>query len=348
MVGRYMNIKELSKLAGVSVATVSYVLNDSGNVGEETRQKVLKLAKEYNYKPNSVAKSLRTNKSNTIGVLVEDITVWFVPEIIKGIHSFADSNGKNIILNDLGLFSKIGNRFDDIVKYKDYINEKLSLLLSTQVDGIIYVGMHDRNIDNVIKKIDKPIVFVYCYTDNSDDAYVTYDNTEISYKIGEMLVRKGHKNIATICGTYDSKASYKRFCGFKKALYDQGVEIKNNYIKFGNWETTPGYNCAKELLMMEERPSAIFAFNDLMAAGALRAARELKISVPEELSIVGFDDRELSSYTSPMLSSVKLPLEDMGFNANEMLNDLILKKGLKSNKIVVPCIYVGRETIADY
>ena len=137
-----MNIKELSKLAGVSVATVSYVLNDSGNISEETRQKVLKLAEEYNYKPNHIAKSLRTSKSNTIGVLVEDITVWFAPEIIKGISSFADRNEKNLILSDMGLLSKIGDRFDDIVKYKHYINDKLSLLLSSQVDGIIYVGMH--------------------------------------------------------------------------------------------------------------------------------------------------------------------------------------------------------------
>jgi LacI family transcriptional regulator len=340
-----MNIKELSKLAGVSVATVSYVLNDTGNVGEETRQKILKLAKEYNYKPNGIAKSLRTNKSNTIGVLVEDITVWFAPEIIKGISSFADSYGKNLILSDLGLFSKIGNRFEDIVKYRHYINDKLSLLLSTQVDGIIYVGMHDRSIDNVIKRIDKPIVFVYCYTDNSDDVYVTYDNTDISYKVGEILVNKGHKKIAAICGTYDSKPSYKRYCGFKKALYDHGVEIDNNYVKFGNWQSEQGYNCAKELLTMEDRPTAIFAFNDLMAAGALKAARELKISVPGELSIVGFDDRELSSYINPMLSTVKVPLEDMGFKSNEILNNLILKKELPSNKVIVPCIYVDRETV---
>jgi LacI family transcriptional regulator len=340
-----MNMKELSKLAGVSVATVSYALNGSGEVGEETRQRILKLAKENNYKPNSIAKSLRTSKSNTIGVLVEDITVWFVPEIIKGISAHADSCGKSLILNDLELFSKIGNTFDDIIKYKHYINDKLSLLLSTQVDGIIYVAMHDRNIDHVIKKINKPMVFVYCYTDSSDDVSITYDNTDISYEIGKMLVDKGHRKIAVICGTYDSMASYKRFCGFKKALFDHGVDIESNYVKLGNWQSEQAYNCAKELLMMEDRPTAIFAFNDLMAAGALKAARELKILVPQELSIVGFDDRELSSYTTPMLSTVKLPLEDMGVKANEILDELILRKSLQSNKVIIPCTYVDRETV---
>lgn len=340
-----MNIKELSKLAGVSVATVSYVLNDSGNVGDETRKKILKLAEEYNYKPNSIAKSLRTNKTNNIGVLVEDITVWFAPEIIKGISSFADSYGKNLILNDLGLLSKIRYRFEDITKYKHYINDKLSLLLSTQVDGIIYIGMHDRKIDNVIKRIDKPIVFVYCYTDNPDDVAVTYDNIDICYKIGKILVEKGHKKIAAICGTYDSKASYKRFCGFKKALYDHDMEINSDYVKFGNWQSEQGYICAKELLMMKERPTAIFAFNDLMAVGTLKAAKELKISVPAELSIIGFDDRELSSYTNPMISTVKIPLEDMGVKSGEILNDLILNRELKNNKIIFPCTYVERETV---
>jgi Transcriptional regulators len=340
-----MNIKELSKLAGVSVATVSYVLNDSGNVSQETRQKVLKLAEEYNYKPNSIAKSLRTNKSNTIGVLVEDITVCFTPEIVKGISKYADSHEKNIILSDLGLFSRIGNKYEDAKKYKQYINKKMTLLLSTQVDGIIYVGMHDRNIDDVVEKINKPIVFVYCYTESSDDVYVTYDNTDISYEIGEIFVKKGHKKIGVICGPYDSKPSYKRFCGFKKALNDNGVKINDNYVKFGNWQSDQGYNCAKELLMMEDKPTAIFAFNDLMAAGALKAARELKISVPQKLSIVGFDDRELSSYTTPMLSTIKVPLEEMGVKANEILESLILKKKLEGNKIIIPCTYVNRETV---
>lgn len=340
-----MNIKELSKIAGVSVATVSYVLNNSGSVSEETRKRILILAEEYNYIPNRIAKSLRTSISNTIGVIVEDITVWFAPEIIKGISNFAESHGKNLILSDFELISKIGNKFDDIVKYKQYINDQIDLLLSTQVDGIIYIGMHDRNIDNVINKIDKPIVFVYCHTDNTDDANVIYDNTDISYKIGEILVNQGHKKIAAICGTYDSKPSYKRYCGFKKALYDNGIDIDTNYVKSGDWQSDKGYNCAKELLTMKDRPTAIFAFNDLMAAGVIKAARELKISVPKELSIIGFDDREFASYINPMLSTVKVPLETMGFKSNEILDDLILKKKLVNNKIIVPCIYIDRETV---
>lgn len=342
-----MNIKNLAELAGVSVATVSYVLNDSGNVSAETRQKILKLAEEHNYKPNHIAKSLRTSKSNTIGVLVEDITVWFAPEIIKGISKFADISGKNLILSDLGLISKIGDKFDNIIKYKENINNQINMFLSSQVDGIIYVGMHDRSIDGVVEKINKPLVYVYCYTDNdnNDDIYVTYDNTDISYEIGELLVKKGHKNIAVICGAYDSKPSYKRFCGFKKALSDNGLEINQSNVKFGNWQSEEGYMCAKELLMQTERPTAIFAFNDLMAAGVIKAARELKISVPEDLSIIGFDDRELSSYVYPSLSTVKVPLEEMGYRANKILNNLILSKKLKDNKVIIPCEYVNRETV---
>jgi LacI family transcriptional regulator len=340
-----MNIKELSKIAGVSPATVSYVLNASGNVSDDTRKRILKLAKEYNYEPNRIAKSLRTSKSNTIGVIVEDITVTFVPEIIKGISNFADRNGINIILNDLGLLSKINDRFEEIIKYKDYINDKINLLLSTQVDGIIYIGMHDRNVDDIVIENRKPIVYVYCYTENPEDVSVTYDNIDISYKIGEMFINKGHRKIAAICGTHESKPSYKRLCGFKKALYDQGIDIPNHYVKFGSWQSDEGYHCAKELLTLEDRPTAIYAFNDLMAAGVIKAARELKISIPEELSVVGFDNRELSSYINPMLSTVKVPLEDMGYKANEMLNDMVLNNALANNKLIIPCEYIDRESV---
>jgi LacI family transcriptional regulator len=340
-----MNIKQLSKIAGVSSATVSYVLNDSGNVGAETRERILKLAKEYDYKPNRIAKSLRTSKSNTIGVIVEDITVAFAPEIIKGISKYADENGMNIILNDLGLLSKIDNKFEKIVEYKEYINDKIDLLISAQVDGIIYVGMHDRNIDNIVEDNRKPVVYVYCYTESTDDVSVTYDNTDISYMIGELFINKGHKRIAAICGTHESKPSYKRLCGFKKALYDNGIDIPNNYVKFGSWQSEEGYQCAKELLELPERPTAIFAFNDLMAAGAVRAARELGISVPGELSVIGFDNRELSSYLNPMLSTIKVPLEDMGFRSNELLNEVILNNVVSNRKLILPCTYIERESV---
>lgn len=340
-----MNIKELSKIAGVSSATVSYVLNDSGNVGAETRERILRLAEEYGYKPNRIAKSLRTNKSNTIGVVVEDITVAFAPEVIRGISKYADDNGINIILNDLGLLAKIEYKFEKIVDYKKYINDKIDLLISAQVDGIIYIGMHDRSIDHIVEEIRKPMVYVYCYTEDTEDVCVTYDNTDISYNIGELLIQKGHTKIAAICGTHESKPSYKRLCGFKKALYDQGIDVPNNYIKFGNWQSEEGYECARELLTLVDRPTAIFAFNDLMAAGVMKAARELNISVPDQLSIVGFDNRELSYYLHPMLSTVKIPLEDMGWRANELLNDVIQGRIPNDRKVMLPCSYIERESV---
>jgi LacI family transcriptional regulator len=128
-------------------------------------------------------------------------------------------------------------------------------------------------------------------------------------------------------------------------LYDQGIDIPNHYVKFGSWQSDEGYHCAKELLTLEDRPTAIYAFNDLMAAGVIKAARELKISIPEELSVVGFDNRELSSYINPMLSTVKVPLEDMGYKANEMLNDMVLNNALANNKLIIPCEYIDRESV---
>ncbi len=341
-----ITIKEIAKLANVSAATVSYVLNDSGSVGEETRKRVLDIVNEYNYKANVVAKSLRTSVSNTIGVVVEDITVWNAPEIIKGISKFIEQNNKHLILTDLGLLDKIGSNFQEVIKYKDKINNEIKLLLNGQADGIIYIGMHDREIDDVIEKINKPILFTYCYTSDSKINYISYDNMDISYKIAETFINNGHRQIAVICGSYDAKPSYKRFCGFKKALDDHEIKLEPAYIKTANWDYEQGYQCAKEMLEGKNPPTAIFAMNDLMAAGVLRAARELNINIPEELSVIGFDNRELSMFTWPALTTVKIPLFDIGFNAAKDIYYIINNEKNENNRCILSCDLIERDTSA--
>jgi len=338
-----ITIKEIAKQANVSVATVSYVLNNSGSVSEETRKRVLEIVDKNNYRANVVAKSLRTNTSNTIGVVVEDITVWNSSEIIKGISKFVEQKSKHLILTDLGLMSKIGSNFQDIAKYKNVINNEIKLLLSAQVDGIIYIGMHDREIDDVIDEIDKPILYTYCYTSDNKDSYISYDNIDISYKIAESFIKNGHKRIAVICGSYDAKPSYKRFCGFKKALDDYNVKLDSAYIKTANWDYEQGYQCAKELLNTIPPPTAIFAMNDLMAAGVLKAARKLGVKIPEQLSVVGFDNRELSMFTWPALTTVKIPLLEMGFNAAKGIYKLINNEKIE-NKYILSCELIERDT----
>ena len=251
-----MALKDIAKEAGVSIATVSYVLNGSGHVSEATRQRILKLAEKYDYKIRP-SRCTHPPLNNTIGVLVEDIRIWCVPSIVQGITQYAESSGKHVILSDLGMIDKIGDQFDRVMEYKTEINDAVRVLLGAKVDGIIFVGMHDRNVDNIIKKINRPLVYAYSYTDNPEDVIVGYNNMEISREIGNYLVELGHKKIGVISGAYANRCAHVRFCGFEKAMKDHGITFDLQYLKVGDWSVESGYRAAMELLQMENRPTAI-------------------------------------------------------------------------------------------
>ena len=170
-----MTLKEIADLAGVSTATVSYVINHSAAVSEKTRIKVEKIIKETGYHSNMLAKSLRKNESRLIGIIVEDIKVAHTAYIIDGINEIAEKKKYNTILCNLRLLSKIGSRFEDISEYQEDIDHEINVLLSMQVDGIIYIGMHDRKISHVVKNSSIPVVYCYCYADGEGSS-VRYNN----------------------------------------------------------------------------------------------------------------------------------------------------------------------------
>lgn len=228
-----MKIKDIAQLAGVSAATVSYALNDSGRVSPEVKSRILSIAAENNYMPNLIAKSLRANRTYTIGVLVEDIKVLATSRIINGIQKYAESHGYQILLSDLGLWEKIDCRYDEAVLYKDKIQAALGLFKSLQADGIIYIGMHDRNITGLLDT-DKLIVYTYCYTENKSDYMVTYSN-DIAYDMVKYLIDSGHRKIGLISGPINSTPSHKRLLGYQTALMEHGIELNLKYISVGNW-----------------------------------------------------------------------------------------------------------------
>ena len=340
-----MALKDIAREAGVSIATVSYVLNGSGHVSEATRKKILKLAEKYDYSIRP-PRCTRPVSTNTIGVLVEDIRIWCVPGIVQGITQFAEANGKHVILSGLGMIDKIHDQFDRIVEYKTEINDAIRVLLGAKVDGIIFVGMHDRNVDNIIKKINKPLVYTYCYTDNPEDIIVGYNNMEISREIGSDLAGLGHKKIGVISGAYANRCAHVRFCGFEKAMKDHGIVFDNRYLRIADWSMEAGYRAAMELLQMDNRPTAIYAMNDELAMGVIWAARQCGISVPGQLSVVGFDNREFSRYVSPSITTVQMPWEEMGSRAAKAIYQVL--EGSKPNNYenIIPCKMILRESTA--
>lgn len=331
-------------MAGVSAATVSYVLNDRGNISEATRRKVLEIVQKVNYKPNNIAKSLKTNKTSTIGVIVEDITVFNAPEIIDGINESAEEQGLSIILTNLRIHKRIGNNFKDIDRYRDTITTVANDLLSKQVDGILYVGVHTRDVTGFID-INRPVVYLYSYTTLETDYSVNYDDELAAYEATNYLIQLGHRKIAIISGLMDSNNSRSRFNGYYKAFMEQSLIFEPSYIKTGDWEFHSGYLLCKELLSHSARPSAIMAMNDLMAGGAIQACKEAGLEIPRDISVIGFDNREFSAFITPKLTTMSLPLREMGNKSIEIISGLVNNKMPSENKFSFKCKMVVRESV---
>jgi len=340
-----LTIKDIALLAQVSTATVSNVLNGRHDqVGPETRDKVMKIVKDTHYKPNRVAKSLRTSRTHTIGVIVEDITVFNTPPIVNGINLFAERHHYHIILNDLGLHSKIGHRFEEIARFKREIDAELDVMLSLQIDGIIYVGLHPRDVSGIVSRVSKPIVYADCYSRDTGQPSVVYDDRTATFEATRMLIRSGHREIAVISGPADSAATQSRLAGYKEALLEEGIEFQPARVQEGTWEYDSGVALCKQILSCTPRVTAVMAHNDLMAVGAMNAAQEEDLRVPGDLSVVGFDDRDFSQYTSPGLTTVRLPLRQMGYAAAEKLLTLPDKTEQAGAQIELPCELIVRSS----
>ncbi|MUG46090.1 LacI family DNA-binding transcriptional regulator [Paenibacillus woosongensis] len=338
-----ISIKDIAARANVSTATVSYVLNGTRNVRPKTRERVLAVIEELNYKPNDIAKSLKRRRTDTIGVIAEDVTVFNTPEIIDGINDYGDRHDLHILLTNLRLDKRIGRDFDNVDKYKKYATSAVSELLSKQVDGIIYVGVHTRDLSGLIDTEGKPIVYTYGYTQN--DIAIQYNDEQASYEAMSYLVQKGHRRIAIISGLMDSIPSRLRLNGYYKAVTEFELPFDPLYIKMGDWERESGYRLTKELLALPEPPTAILSMNDVMVVGVLEAANEAGVKVPADLSVIGFDNREFSDYLTPRITTMDIPLHEMGYQAMEVLHNLM--QGKKNEPVNMPvCRLIERDSVA--
>ncbi len=342
-----VTLKEVAKRANVSTTTVSYVLNGCDHqVSRETKEKVLEIVKELNYKPNKIAKSLRTNKTNTIGIIVEDITVFNTPDIINGIGDYAEKHGYNIILNNLRVYKRLGNNYSDVVKCKKNISSLIETILSRETDGIIYIGAHYRDVTGIMDSSVKPIVYTYCYAGGDSSNWVNFNDEAAAYEVTEYLIGFGHKRIAVITGMVDSIPCQERLKGYQKAIIDNNLLINPAYVKVGDWQYQSGYTAAKELLSDSLPPTAIFAMNDLIAGGVIDAARDMDVKIPEDLSLIGFDNRECSFYYVPKLTTVEIPLNEMGRLSAQFLVDIIENNKSGNLNAKLKCKLIKRESVS--
>lgn len=340
-----MTLKDVAAKAGVSTATVSYVLNNrTDKVSEEVADRVRKIAQEMHYKPNIMAKALRSSNTNLIGVMVEDIATTQGSYLVKGINKYAGEHGYHLILYDLGLMDKIGAEYNRIFDFRAEIDTTMDIFQSVGVAGVIFVGTHDRDLTGLIRA-DRPIVYAYSHSTDEKDYVVRYDNKNISYDAVSKMIKKGHKKIGIISGDMDSWPVRQRMEGYTAALEEHGIPIEKAMITFGNWSIDSGVAACLSMLALKERPTAIFAMNDWMAIGAIREIKKCGYRIPEDIEIIGFDNTDAAGFlVEPGLSTIQIPLEEIGMKAAEFAIAQIEKKEVEQRCYEFPCELIERET----
>ncbi|MCL2128534.1 MAG: LacI family DNA-binding transcriptional regulator [Treponema sp.] len=340
-----VTIKEIARLTNVSAATVSNVLNGKAGAASEAKaREIADVARNLHYMPNMLARNLQQQKTNTVGIITEDLTVFNTPEIVDGIDAFCEENGYGIILENMRLFKRYKNDFTDTPKHQELLDSMLKNLGAKQVEGIIYVGYHCREIAFLPSRVQVPFVYAYCYPREEIYPAVMYDDEKAAADVTRLLVCRGHKNIGVICGPASSYHTQARLKGFKAAMAEHGFKAGSDCIVYGDWERPSGYRLAA--LLLDRGVSAIFSFNDLMASGVYQQASERGLQIGKDISLFGFDNRDISQGYIPALSTVEPPLHQIGRRCAEIVFSQIKRRKTGRKRIYLPCTILERRSVA--
>ena len=325
-------IHDVAKKAGVSSATVSHVLNETRFVSDELRKRVVDAMGELGYRRNTLASSLRKGRTQTIGLILPDSSNTFFAELGRGIEEAAFSHGYNLILC---------NSDNDIEKEHLYID----LLTEKQVDGII-LDTEEKDIHSLHTIIPDttPIVLIDRDLFNNDYDIVLSDSRQGGCIAAQHLIELGHKNIGCITGPEEMVSSIERLQAFKHSLNEAGLSLDPGLVTQGDFHPESGYIGAMKLLHLKNPPTAIFACNDSMAIGVIRAAVELGLRVPNDLSLIGFDNIELCNYTCPALTTIDQPKINLGQKAIQHLVDRISNHSIPVVRELIPTELIIRES----
>jgi LacI family transcriptional regulator len=339
-----VTIKRIAQLTRVSIATVSNVLNGKAGAASEAKaREIIDVARNLHYSPNRIAKSLKQQKTNTIGIITEDLTVFNTPEIVDGIDAYCEENGYEIILANMRLFKRYNNDFTDTPKHHELLDTTLRNMGAKQVEGIVYVGFHCREIAFLPSRVQVPFVYAHCYLKEEVYPSVLYDDEKAAFDVTELLINNGHRKIGVICGPQASYHTQERLQGFKKALLKHHIKIKPDMIVYGDWERQSGYKEAGHLI--NSGVSAVFSFNDFMASGVYERAVEMGLQIGKDISLFGFDDREIGQGYVPALSTVKPPLHEIGRKCAEIILNQIKRRRIVKKRIYLPCTIHERKSV---
>jgi LacI family transcriptional regulator len=326
-------IKDVAALAGISYTTVSHVVNNTRPVSKEVRIKVEEAIKTLDYVPSAVARSLKAKTTATIGLLVPNSLNPYFAELARGIEDYCERNGYCVILC---------NSDDNPDKQRSY----LRVLLEKRVDGLIVASAGgDSGLAQGLAGVRTPMVIVDRGLEGVDADLVRIDHEYGAFLATRHLLELGHRDIATISGPTTTSVAQMRLAGFCRAFHEAGLEVPDGRMLESDFTSTGGYNAAA-ILLERNPPSAIFAANDMIGIGVLRAAAERNIRVPTQLSVIGFDDIQMSRYVYPALTTVGQSILQLGEMAAEVLLRRIAKPDLATRQRIVTPSIVMRESTA--
>ena len=327
-----VTLEKIAKVAGFSVPTVSRALTNSKYpINPATRQRIVEVAQTLGYKPNLAARSLRTEQTSTIGVIVDDISSPFVPPIVRGIQDY---------LKDFDYLSLIINSDWDPEVEQDAINT----LVSRPVDGIIFVEYSHLALNEALLRSNKPYVFVHRLFGSVIKNSIVPDDYYGATVAIQHLIGLGHRQIAYINGPESWHSARRRLAGYKEAMAAHHLMTDPAFIQPGDWEYDSGYQAAFNLLKLSESPTAIFAANDLMALGAINALQDNGLNVPKQIAVVGYDNRDFAKIVRPRITTVSMPVYEMGRTAAELLVKQIAEGRQETDEIRVKGQLYIRET----
>ncbi|EAS64848.1 HTH-type transcriptional repressor PurR [Photobacterium angustum] len=329
-------IKDVARMAGVSTTTVSHVINKTRFVAEATQQKVLAAVDELNYAPSAVARSLKCNTTRTIGMLVTKSTNPFFAEVVHGVEEYCYNSGYTLILC---------NTEGNLEKQRDY----LRMLSEKRVDGLLVMcsDLDQMLLDLLERKNDLPMVIMDWgpespHTDN------ILDNAENGgYIATKHFIENGHKKIGCLSGQADKSTCQERLKGFRKAMAEADLTVNEDWLLDGDFECESAVEAAQKFIAMEDRPTAIFCFNDIMAMALISTFEQAGLRVPDDISIIGYDNIDLAPYFAPPLTTIHQPKRRLGKKAIEILLERVKDKNHERQTFEMTPKLVERKSVKD-
>ena len=300
-------MKDIARIAGVSLSTVSHVVNNTRFVSEEIKQRVQKVIDELNYKPSLVARSLKMKETNTLGMLVTTSNNPFFAEVVRHVERYCEQHNYHLILVNTD-----GN--------SENLKKHLERLLSKQVDGLLLMCAEPQDLDpKIMANIQLPMVVIDWWLQplNAD---LIHENSELGgYLATKALLDAGYRKIAVVTGETSKPITASRLAGYKRAISEQNLQIEPTWIIESHFSYEGGVNAGKEMLALANRPDAIFAMSDTIAIGLYQTLLQAGLRIPQDMAVIGYDNIELAQYLAPPLSTIHQPKARLAKKAVEQL-----------------------------